>query len=99
ADLAFHRALALGTQNEYYSMFVGFIGEKITSTIAAARARTELAQIVQVTVAEHTAVREAVAARDMPGARAAMRAHILGAAARLDLKLESPTGDAGCERG
>ena len=99
ADLEFHCALADGTQNEYYSMFVGFIGEKITNTIAVARARAELEQIVQITVAEHTAVRDAVAARDMMRARAAMRAHILGAAARLDLRLESPTGDHAIERG
>lgn len=92
ADLAFHCALADGTQNAYYSMFVGFIGEKITNTITVARARAELEQIVQITVAEHTAIRDAVAARDMMQARAAMRAHILGAAARLDLRLESPTG-------
>lgn len=93
ADLAFHCALADGTQNEYYAMFVGFIGEKITNTITVARARAELEQIVQITVAEHTAVRDAVAARDVAAARAAMRAHILGAAARLDLRFDSPPGD------
>jgi len=98
ADLAFHRALALATQNYYYSMFIGFVGEKIINTISIARARIELEHIVQVTVAEHVAVRDAVAARDMMGARAAMRAHILGAAARLDLQLESPTGDPARER-
>ncbi|CAM4220057.1 GntR family transcriptional regulator [Bordetella tumbae] len=99
ADLEFHCALADGTHNEYYSMFVGFIGEKITNTIAVARARAELEQIVQITVAEHTAVRDAIASRDMMQARAAMRTHILGAAARLDLQLESPTGDRARDRG
>lgn len=93
ADLAFHCALADSTGNEYYPMFVGFIGDKVTNTIAVARARAELEQIVQITVAEHTAIRDAVAARDMMLARAAMRAHIMGAAARLDLQLDSPTGD------
>lgn len=92
ADLVFHNALALCTQNEYYSLFIGFIAEKITSTIAMARARAELEQIVHITIVEHTAVRDAVAARDMHRAREAMRAHIMGAAARLDLQLESPTG-------
>lgn len=93
ADLVFHCVLADATQNEYYPMFVGFIGEKVTNTIAVARARAELEQIVQITVAEHTAIRDAVASRDMTQARAAMRAHIMGAAARLDLHLESPAGD------
>ncbi|CAM4058945.1 FadR/GntR family transcriptional regulator [Bordetella muralis] len=99
ADLEFHCALADATHNEYYAMFVGFIGEKITNTIAVARARAELEQIVQITVAEHTAIRDAIASRDMMQARAAMRAHILGAAARLDLHLETPTGDRLRDRG
>lgn len=99
ADLEFHCALADGTHNEYYAMFVGFIGDKITNTITVARARAELEQIVQITVAEHTAIRDAVASRDMMGARAAMRAHILGAAARLDLQLESPVDDQATDRG
>lgn len=93
ADLEFHCALADSTQNEYYAMFVGFIGEKITNTIAVARARAELEQIVQITVAEHTAVRDAVAARDVNRARAAMRDHILGAAARLDLQFDGFASD------
>lgn len=94
ADLAFHCALAQGTQNEYYSMFVGFVGEKIANTIAVARARAELETIVQLTVDEHTAIRDAVASGDMMQARTAMRAHILGAASRLGLQVDSPTGDA-----
>lgn len=87
ADLAFHRALAMATQNGYFSMILGFIGEKITTTIAEARSRAVLEQLVNVTVEEHTAVRDAVAARDMHAAREAMRAHIMGAASRLNLKL------------
>ncbi len=92
ADLAFHSALAQCTQNEYYTLFIGFITEKIISTISLARARAELEQIVDMTLSEHMAVRDAVAARDMHGARDAMRRHILGAAVRLDLHLDSPTG-------
>jgi len=90
ADLAFHRALAQATHNAYYAMFIGFIGEKITRAIVETRARIGLQQAVQVTVAEHTAVRDAVAARDVQRACATMRAHILGAATRLGLALDSP---------
>jgi len=41
----------------------------------------------------YTAVRDAVAARDVLRARATMRMHILGAATRLGLQLDNPTGD------
>lgn len=98
ADLEFHNALSQCTQNEYYSLFLGFIAEKIISTISIARERVELEQIVDLTLREHTAVRDAVAARDMQGAREAMRAHIMGAAARLDLHLDSPTGSEAAPR-
>ncbi len=94
ADVAFHRAIALGTQNEYFTMFIGFIAEKVASTITVARQRAVLDEIVAVTIAEHTAVRDAIVARDMRGARQAMLAHICGAASRLNLQLDldSPPG-------
>jgi len=92
ADLAFHRALAQATHSEYYSLFIGFIGERIAGIIAAARVRIGLQQTVHMTITEHTEVRDAVAARDMLRARAAMRTHVLGAAARMGLMLDSPTG-------
>ncbi|MEI2415902.1 FadR/GntR family transcriptional regulator [Orrella sp. JC864] len=99
ADVAFHRALALGTQNEYFTLFVGFIAEKVGSTINVARQRAVLDEIVQVTIAEHQAVRDAVAARDMVGARRAMLAHIHGAASRLSLDLDAvPAGRAATGR-
>jgi len=93
ADLAFHRAVAQATHNAYYSMLVGFIGEKITHTITASRARLGMEQAVQITLSEHTAVRNAIAARDVLRARTAMRTHILGAAARLGQPLEIADGD------
>ncbi len=40
------------------------------------------------TIAEHVAIRDAVATRDPLVARTAMRHHIMGAAGRLDLTLE-----------
>lgn len=93
ADVAFHRALAQGTQNEYFTMFVCFIAEKIGSTISAARERAVPDEIMQVTIAEHAAVRDAIAARDAEAARQAMLAHIRGAASRLNLQLDvEPAG-------
>lgn len=88
ADVAFHQALAGATGNEYFPMFIGFIAERVGRTISAARARAVLEEIVEVTIAEHLAIRDAVADRDPIRAREAMRLHLNGAASRLDLRLE-----------
>ena len=88
ADLVFHRALATATHNEYYPLFIGFIAERISLAINAARAVALLEEIVEITIAEHVAIRDAVATRDPLKARSAMRNHIMGAAGRLDLALE-----------
>lgn len=87
-DLAFHRALAVATHNEYFPLFIGFIAERISLAINAARAAAVLEEIVEVTIAEHVAIRDAVVKRDPVTARAAMRHHLIGAAERLDLTLE-----------
>ena len=89
ADLAFHRALAGATQNEYFLLFIGFIAERISLAINAARAKAVLEEIVEVTIAEHVAIRAAVASRDPVKARDAMRRHLTEAAGRLDLTLET----------
>ena len=89
ADLAFHRILAAATKNEYFSLFIGVIAERISLAINAARAAAVLEEIVEVTIAEHLAIREAVASRDPQRAREAMRRHLLGATGRLGLTLES----------
>jgi GntR family transcriptional repressor for pyruvate dehydrogenase complex len=88
ADLVFHRALAAATHNEYYPLFIGFIAERISLAINAARAAALLEEIVETTIAEHVAIRDAVVTRDPLKARAAMRNHIMGAAGRLNLTLE-----------
>lgn len=88
ADLAFHKALAVATHNEYFPLFLGFIAERISLAISAARDRAILEEIVEVTILEHTAVRDAIASRDPVKARSAMRHHIVSAAGRLQLQLE-----------
>ena len=88
ADLVFHRVLAAATHNEYFPLFIGFIAERISLAINAARAAAVLEEIVEITIAEHVAVRDAVSSRDPRKAREAMRQHLLGAAARIDLTLE-----------
>ncbi|NRP72851.1 HTH-type transcriptional regulator LutR [Ensifer psoraleae] len=88
ADLVFHRAVAAATGNEYFSVFIGFIAERISLAIDAARAAAVLEEIVEVTIEEHVALRDAIASRDPKRARKAMKMHLLGAAKRLDLTLE-----------
>jgi DNA-binding FadR family transcriptional regulator len=88
ADLAFHRAVAVATHNEYFQQFVGFITERTHIAINAARAAAVLEEIVEVTIAEHVAIRDAIATGDPMKAKAAMRYHLNGAAGRLSLKLD-----------
>lgn len=89
ADLAFHRAVAAATGNEYFSVFIGFIAERISMAINTARATAVLEEIVEVTIEEHVAVRDAIASRDPKRAREAMKMHLSGAARRLDLTLDA----------
>lgn len=88
ADLAFHRALTLATNNTYFTTFLGFIAERIGTTISAARSTAVLEEIVEITIAEHTVIRDAIAAKDVAAARVAMHRHIVNAAGRLGLRLE-----------
>ena len=88
ADLAFHRAVAEATHNEYFALFIGFIAERISLAINAARSRAVLEEIVEVTIAEHVRLRDAIAGGNAVEAREAMRAHLHGAASRIDLSLE-----------
>lgn len=88
ADLAFHRLVAAATRNEYFLQFVSFIAERTHLTINAARATAILEEIVEITIAEHVAIRDAIAMRNPPKAKEAMRNHLEGAASRLNLKVE-----------
>lgn len=89
ADLAFHRALAAATHNEYFPIVLGFVAERISQAIRTARARAVLEKIVEITITEHQAIRNAIADRDPLKAREVMRQHIVGAASRVNLKLET----------
>lgn len=88
ADLAFHRLVAAATRNEYFLQFITFIAERTHLAINAARASAVLEEIVEVTIAEHVAIRDAIATRNPAKAKEAMRHHLHGAASRLGLKLE-----------
>lgn len=87
ADLVFHRAVADATHNAYFQQFIGAIAERTHSTIKAARSLAVLEDIVAVTIAEHTEIRNAIAERNALAAKAAMAKHLMAAASRLNLEL------------
>lgn len=87
ADLAFHKAVAGATHNEYFLQFISFIAEKTHIAINAARASAVLEKIVEITIAEHVAIRDSIASGDPDKAKTAMTDHLEGAAGRLNLDL------------
>lgn len=89
ADLAFHRALAAATQNEFYAIFLGYIAEKTSTSINTSFPREMGAEIVKVTIGEHAAIHGAVIAGDAARAGEAMRQHLINSAARLGITLEA----------
>ncbi len=85
ADLEFHRAVALASDNVYVAIFINFISEHVRASIAKANERVDLALRERINKEEHAAIYEAVAARDIEGARESMRRHIGKAMGRLGL--------------
>ncbi|WP_027133130.1 FadR/GntR family transcriptional regulator [Geminicoccus roseus] len=90
ADLEFHKAVAEATGNAYVRMAVSFLSEQVRVTIMDARARGAVADIVEITIAEHAAIFDAIAARDPAAAHDAMALHIRNAAGRLGYRLDLP---------
>lgn len=90
ADLEFHKAVAAGTGNAYIKMAISFVSEQVRVTIMETRERSEgaVAEVVEVTIAEHAAIYDAIAARSPEQAHEAMATHIRNAAARLGYQLD-----------
>ncbi|MGA0613174.1 FadR/GntR family transcriptional regulator [Paracoccus broussonetiae] len=87
ADLDFHRIIAQATGNEYFPQFIGAIADRVGHVIIAAREQTMPDEIRAITITEHTAIRDAIRARDPVAARQAMRFHLTGSAQRVGLAL------------
>ncbi|TIS50219.1 MAG: FadR family transcriptional regulator, partial [Mesorhizobium sp.] len=87
ADLLFHREIARATGNSYIHTFISFVCEQIRHSIHYARLTNPLHDLVEVNVGEHVRIYEALVAGDPAAAEAAMRAHIVGAADRVGVKL------------
>lgn len=82
ADLEFHREVARATGNNYIYTFVCFICEQIRRSIHIARFTNPLSELVEINVAEHVRIYEALRAGDIEAARQTMRNHIRGAGER-----------------
>ena len=91
ADLDFHRAVALATGNDYIAKAVAFVSEHMRESIMATRRRprARLEAIVEITIAEHIAIHEAILSGLPARAREAMEQHIINAARRVGLTLSA----------
>ncbi len=89
ADLEFHRAVALATGNDYIAKVVSFVSEHMRDSIMATRRRpsARLDAIVEITIAEHVAIHDAIVGGAATEARAAMQHHIINAAARAGVAI------------
>ncbi|RVD35069.1 FCD domain-containing protein, partial [Mesorhizobium sp. M8A.F.Ca.ET.023.02.2.1] len=67
--------------------FISFVCEQIRQSIHYARLTNPLHDLVEVNVGEHVRIYEALVAGDAAAAEAAMRAHIIGAANRVGVRL------------
>lgn len=76
-DLEFHRSIARATQNDLYLLLMDSIG---TSLIDIRRENLGSGS-APMTLAQHDAILERIAARDPAGSRAAMATHLEGVAA------------------
>ncbi|WP_339114645.1 FadR/GntR family transcriptional regulator [Thioclava sp. GXIMD2076] len=88
ADLDFHRIIAESTGNNYFAQFIGAISDRISHVIAIARTEGQLEEVIERTIEEHTAIRDAIRTKDPVMARAAMRRHLIGSAQRVGLTIE-----------
>jgi DNA-binding FadR family transcriptional regulator len=83
ADLRFHPAIAVATQNRYYADFLAFLGAAIWSSMRLARANRNRTASEAITLREHHRILDAIDARDSGAAERAMHAHLAGARARI----------------
>lgn len=85
ADLDFHRAVAEAAGNDYLVTFLTYLVHQMRETIITVRENHGLEAVVRITIAEHQRIYEALATGEAEASRDAMRAHIRGAAKRLNI--------------
>ena len=83
ADLAFHHAVALATQNVYYADFMAFLGGILHDGMRIARSKSRRPDVKSVTLDEHARILRAIRNRDPESAALAMLSHIESARDRM----------------
>lgn len=93
-DVDFHLAVAQASGNPLIADLLTVLKERMRETIAATRRRSGgvVGEVRQLTIDEHTAIRDAIVARNPGAAQAAMARHITNAAHRLGYPLPRDTG-------
>ena len=93
ADMRFHEAIAVATQNPVLGHFMKFVGRQLREEIRRARLAVDHYQERMPEVdTEHVALLAAIEARDAKAARAAVQRHIENGARRLGFSM--PAGPA-----
>ena len=92
-DIEFHLAVADASGNPLFADAISFLTSRMRETIIATRQRSGdlIGEVKRLTIDEHTAIRDAIVARNPAAARRAVADHISRAAHRLgyDLPRES----------
>lgn len=89
ADVDFHRAVARATGNPYLVKVISFVSEQTRQSIVATRKRLQtVPEVMDLTIAEHTAIHDAIVEGLSAAARKAMSRHINNAAIRLGIQME-----------
>lgn len=93
ADMAFHRAISVATQNEYYLGLFNYLSASLHEVIEAGRLRSaERGGDSRKAAAEHRAVADAIRAQDGKAARRLMRLHLTLSRDRMLGQLWGPEG-------
>lgn len=84
ADLAFHHAISLATQNSYYADFMAFLGGVLHNAMRIARSKSRWVDVRTITIEEHARILKAIQNRDPESAALAVHAHIENARDRME---------------
>jgi len=89
ADLDFHRAIAIASDNQHMSAVVAFLCEQMKESIMFMRHNHSYIgkEAVETNISEHAAIYDAILARDPILAARTMRSHLINAARRLGYEL------------
>lgn len=89
-DYRFHSLIADAADNEYIANFTKNMSTKIWMRVYSARGLSNQFRMTsQIVLSEHTALYEAIVARDPHGARTAAQAHILCSAKRQNIAIDT----------